>query len=99
VSFGDVLISFEIEMSISEDDDSRQVTDHTPPVCHRKFLCNACVTYYVNVFIHSLLCLFVVLVILKVRVQLYRPINYWLCVVCFYSFSPPVFNLSALMCN
>ena len=54
---------------------------------------------YVNVFIHSLLCLFVVLVILKVRVQLYRPINYWLCVVCYYSFSPPVFNLSALMCN
>ena len=51
------------------------MTDHTPPVCDRKFLCNACVTYYVNVFIHSLLCLFVVLVILKVRVQLYRPIN------------------------
>ena len=59
-------------------------TDHTPPVCHRQLLCNACVTYYmyVNVFIHSLFCLFAVLVILKVRVQLYRPINYWLCVVC-----------------
>ena len=30
-------------------------TDHTPPVCRRQFLCNACVTYHVNVFIHSLL--------------------------------------------
>jgi len=29
------LISFEIEISISEDDDSQ--TDHTPPVCHRQF--------------------------------------------------------------
>ena len=28
VSFGDVLISFEIEISISEDDDSRQTIHH-----------------------------------------------------------------------
>ena len=46
-------------------------TEHTPPVCHRQLLCNACVTYHVNVFIHSLFCSFVVLVILKVRVHLY----------------------------
>ena len=45
-------------------------------------LCNACVTFYVNVFIHSLFRFFVLLVILKVQVQLYRPIKYWLYVVC-----------------
>jgi len=46
------------------------------------FLCNAFVMYYVNVFIHSLLYFFAVLVILKVQVHLYRPNSYWLCVVC-----------------
>ena len=77
MSFGDVLISFEIEMSISEDDDSRQTIHHRSVI--ENFLCNVCVTYYVNVFIHSLLCL-------KVRVQLYRPINYWFVLFAFIHF-------------
>ena len=74
-SFGNVLISFDTEISISEDDDSRQTIHYRSVIDN---LCDACVTYCVNVFIHSLFCLFVVLVFWRCEFSYTRKEKYYL---------------------